>query len=232
MGAVQSRDGSLPSRKKVLAVVMLGAPGSGKGTQAHQISRRFVIPEISTGEMLREAVKKHTKLGKQAQQMMESGQLVTDGLVCGIVQDRLAEPDCSRGFILDGFPRTLEQARFLGDLLKRKGWGRERVLNLRVDQESLIRRLTGRRMCPVCGAIYNIYLAPPKQPGFCDRECAALIQRNDDTEQVIRRRMMDYERQTRPLIEFYRSKGQLYDVDGNMDPAGVTESIFSVLSAA
>jgi adenylate kinase len=211
------------------ALIFLGAPGAGKGTQAREVSKHFAIPQISTGDMLRDAVKKQTPLGLAARVKMEAGELVPDEVVCGIVEERIAEPDCQMGFILDGFPRTIPQAEFVGRMLQTKGRGDPLVLNIRVDHDVLMKRLTGRRTCSVCGEIYNVYFNPPKKEGVCDKEGGKLLQRADDNEETIRQRLVAYEKQTSPLIEYYRKKNLLCDFDGNRDPEPIAQEIVNAL---
>ena len=151
------------------ALIFLGAPGAGKGTQAREVARHFAIPQVSTGDILREAVKKQTPLGLAAKAKMEAGGLVPDEVVCGIVEERIGEPDCQKGFILDGFPRTIAQAQFVERMLQAKGRGRPQVLDIEVDEDLLLKRLTGRRTCSVCGEIYNVHFNPPKRKGFVTR---------------------------------------------------------------
>jgi adenylate kinase len=217
---------------KAKALVMLGAPGAGKGTQARGIAECFGIPHISTGDILREAVTKATPLGLAAQKEMEAGRLVPDEVVCGLVKERLQQPDARSGFILDGFPRTLGQARYLDRLLQSGGQADVFVLNLRVDPELLVKRLTGRRTCPVCGQIYNVYFNPPRKEGRCDRECAKLIRRSDDNEQTIRERFVAYENETKPLIEYYSRRNLLHDFDADGAPETITRRLCECLRKA
>lgn len=214
------------------ALIFLGAPGAGKGTQAREVSNLFAIPQISTGDMLREAVKKQTALGLAAKAKMEAGQLVPDEVVCGIVEERIGEPDCAKGFILDGFPRTLAQAEFVDAMLEAKGRGKPLVLNIKVDQEVLLKRLTGRRTCSACGEIYNIYFNPPKNEGICDKDGGKLLQRADDNEETIRQRLVAYEKQTSPLIDYYRRKNLLHDVVGHQEPDVIAEGLGRYLKSA
>ncbi len=207
------------------ALIFLGAPGAGKGTQAREVAKRFGIPQISTGDMLREAVQKQTPLGLAAKAKMEAGALVPDEVVCGIVEERIGRPDCQKGFILDGFPRTLAQAGFVDRMLQGKGRGNPQVLNIRVDEEVLVKRLTGRRTCAVCGEIYNIYFNPPKKEGICDKDGGKLVQRADDNEETIRQRLVAYANQTRPLIDHYRKKNLLFEVEGSRDPDTVAKDL-------
>jgi len=214
------------------ALIFLGAPGAGKGTQAREVANAFAIPQISTGDILREAVRKETPLGRAAKVKMEAGQLVPDDVVCGIVEERVSEPDCTHGFILDGFPRTLAQAEYVDRMLEAKGRGNPQVLNIRVDQDVLMKRLTGRRTCAVCGEIYNVYFNPPKQEGVCDKDGGELLQRADDKEETIRQRLVAYENQTRPLIEYYRRKNLLQDMDGNREPEVIAQDLCQLLKSA
>lgn len=217
---------------KTRALIFLGAPGAGKGTQAREVAKEFNIPQISTGDILREAVKKGTPLGLAAKVKMEAGQLVPDEVVCGIVEERISEPDCGPGFILDGFPRTLPQAEFVDRMLEAKGRGSPQVINIQVDHDVLMKRLTGRRTCAVCGEIYNIYFGPPKHEGVCDKDGGKLLQRADDNEDTIRQRLIAYENQTRPLINYYRRKNLLHDVDGNRDPEAIAQELCQFLKDA
>jgi len=217
---------------KAKALVIMGAPGAGKGTQARGIAECFGIPHVSTGDILREAATKGTPLGLAAQKEMEAGRLVPDKVVCGLVRERLQKPDAQSGFILDGFPRTLGQARYLNRLLRFLARGDLLVLNLRVDPELLVKRLTGRRTCSVCGQIYNVYFNPPRREGRCDRECARLIHRSDDNEQTIRQRFVAYENETKPLIEYYGGRNLLHDFDGDDAPEVITRQLCEFLRAA
>lgn len=217
---------------KAQALIFLGAPGAGKGTQAREVSKEFSIPQISTGDILRDAVKKQTPLGMAAKVKMEAGQLVPDEVVCGIVEERIGEPDCGKGFILDGFPRTLVQAKFVDSMLQKKGRGNPLVVNIRVEQDVLLKRLTGRRTCSVCGEIYNVYFGPPKKEGVCDKDGGKLLHRADDTEDTIRQRLVAYENQTSPLIDYYRKKNLLHDVDGNSEPDEIAKGLCKFLGSA
>lgn len=217
---------------KSQALIFLGAPGAGKGTQAREVSKFFGIPQISTGDMLREAVKKQTPLGLQAKAKMEAGQLVPDEVVCGIVEERISEPDCAKGFILDGFPRTLGQAKFVDEMLQAKKRGNPLVINIQVEQDLLLKRLTGRRTCSACGEIYNVHFNPPKKDGVCDKDGGKLLQRADDNETTIRQRLVAYETQTSPLIDYYRKKNLLHDVDGGQDPEVIAKGLIGYLKSA
>jgi len=217
---------------KTRALIFLGAPGAGKGTQAREVAKEFSIPQISTGDILRDAVKRGTPLGLAAKVKMEAGQLVPDEVVCGIVEERISEPDCTAGLILDGFPRTLPQAEFVDQMLVAKGRGSPLVINIRVDQEVLMKRLTGRRTCSVCGEIYNVYFGPPKVEGGCDKDGGKLLHRADDNEDTIRQRLVAYENQTSPLIDYYRRQNLLHDVDGNRDPGPIAKELCQFLKDA
>lgn len=214
------------------ALIFLGAPGAGKGTQAREVATHFGIPQISTGDILRDAVKKRTPLGMAAKAKMEAGALVPDEVVCGIVEERIGEADCQKGFILDGFPRTIAQAQFVDRVLQAKGRGRPQVLDIEVDEDLLLKRLTGRRTCSVCGEIYNVHFSPPKVEGICDKDGGKLLYRADDNEATIRQRLEAYHRQTSPLIEYYRAQGVLHEVDGNKDPETIAKGLLEFLSQA
>lgn len=212
------------------AVIFLGPPGAGKGTQARQIAESYGVPHLSTGDMFREHVSRGTPLGSRAKPIMERGELVPDDLVLRMVEERVSRPDCADGFILDGFPRTLPQAEKLDEILRRRFKTDPLVVHFVVDQDQLMRRLTGRRTCKIGGEIYNIYDHPPKVPGRCDNDGGELIQRPDDREEVIGERLAAYERQTRPLVDYYRRRGVLKDVDGMAAPAAVTKNVLELLA--
>jgi adenylate kinase len=212
------------------AVIFLGPPGAGKGTQAKQIAEQFGVPHLSTGDMFRDHVGRGTPLGLRARPIMERGELVPDELVLSMVEDKISRADCAKGFVLDGFPRTLPQAEKLDEILERHSSGRPLVVHFVVDATQLTRRLTGRRTCTVCGEIYNIYDRPPKVPGRCDQDGGELAQRPDDREEVIAKRLAAYERQTRPLVQYYRSQGVLKDLDGMAPPAEVTRRILELIA--
>jgi adenylate kinase len=211
------------------AVIFLGPPGAGKGTQARQIAESYGVPHLSTGDMLREHVSRGTPLGLRAEPIMERGELVPDDLVLSMVEERISRPDCGDGFILDGFPRTLPQARKLDEILERCKV-RPLVVHFVVDANQLMRRLTGRRTCAIGGEIYNIYDHPPKVPGRCDRDGGDLVQRPDDREEVIAERLAAYERQTSPLVDYYRGRGVLKDLDAMAAPAAVTKNVLELLA--
>jgi len=212
------------------AVIFLGPPGAGKGTQARQIAESYSVPHLSTGDMFREHVSRGTPLGLRAKPIMERGELVPDDLVLSMVEDRISRPDCADGFILDGFPRTLPQAEKLDEILRRRFKVEPLVVHFVVDKNQLMRRLTGRRVCGIGGEIYNIYDHPPKVPGRCDRDGGELIERPDDREEVIAERLAAYERQTRPLVDYYRQRGVLKDVDGMAAPQAVTKNVLELLA--
>jgi adenylate kinase len=214
------------------AFVFLGAPGAGKGTQAREVARHFGIPQISTGDILRDAVKGQTALGLAAKAKMDAGELVPDEVVDGIVEERVNQLDCQKGFILDGFPRTISQAEFVNRMLAAKGQGRPQVLDIEVDEDLLLKRLTGRLTCPVCGEIYNIYFNPPKVAGICDKDGGKLFHRADDNEATIRQRLDAYHKQTSPLIAYYRGLGVLMPVDGNKEPEVIAKGVLEFLSKA
>ncbi|HET9178860.1 MAG TPA: adenylate kinase [Terriglobia bacterium] len=210
-------------------LIFLGPPGAGKGTQARAVARELGIPHISTGDILREAARKKTSLGLAAKAKMDKGELVPDEVISPIVEERLGRPDCKEGAILDGFPRTIAQAKFLDAMLERVGLGEPLVLNIQVDADSVIERLTGRRTCPACGEIYNVYFNPAGHVGICDRDGSRLVQRADDNEDAIRIRLKAYEQDTLPLIDYYQRKDTLLQVDGNGAPAAITETLLSLV---
>ena len=205
-------------------IILLGAPGAGKGTQAKLIAATYGVPQVSTGDLFRENVARGTELGLKVKEVLSRGELVTDGLVNDMVAERLGHPDVRRGFILDGFPRTVGQAEWLDGYLKsrqlRDGSAapfsalRPLVIQVVVRYNQLLQRITGRRTCPTCGRIYNVHFQPPKVEGICDVDGGRLIVRPDDTEEVVAERLKAYERQTLPLVAYYKAKGQVVDVDG------------------
>jgi adenylate kinase len=197
-----------------LDIVLLGAPGSGKGTQAERIAPAFGLPHVSTGDILRAAVKGGTELGVAAKRFMDSGELVPDDVVIGIIRERLTQADTAAGFMLDGFPRTLEQAAALDEMLAGAGRALRLVLLIDVPEEELVQRLAGRRACRACGRGYNVVFDPPKVEGVCDVCGGELFQRDDDNEATVRNRLAVYRRQTEPLIGYYRDKGVLATVYG------------------
>lgn len=212
------------------AVIFLGPPGAGKGTQAKLVASRFNVPHLSTGDMLRDNVSRGTELGLLAKPVMERGELVSDALVLRMVEERIARPDCRNGFVFDGFPRTVAQAEALDGILAKQGIGAPAVIYFNVAEDVLMRRLTGRRTCKACGEIYNIYDRPPKLDGRCDADGGELVQRADDKPEVIRERLAAYDRQTKTLVDYYRSQGVLHEVDGAASMEAVTASVFGALS--
>ncbi|MBO8179395.1 MAG: adenylate kinase [Archaeoglobus sp.] len=210
-------------------LIFLGPPGAGKGTQAKRVVEKYGIPQISTGDMLREAVAKGTELGKKAKEYMDKGELVPDEVVIGIVKERLQQPDCEKGFILDGFPRTLAQAEALDEMLKELDKKIDAVINVAVPEEEVVKRITYRRTCKNCGAVYHLIYAPPKEDNKCDKCGGELYQRDDDKEETVRERYRVYRENTEPLIDYYRKKGILYDVDGTKDIEGVWKEIEAIL---
>ncbi len=213
------------------AVIFLGPPGAGKGTQAKRLAQRYGVPHLSTGDMFRDHVSRGTELGRLAKPIMERGELVSDEIVLGMVEERVSRPDCANGFVFDGFPRTLAQAEKLDLILERRHFGRPLVIHFLVDQDALLRRLTGRRTCIVGGEIYNIYEHPPRVDGRCDNDGGALVQRPDDRPEVIRERLAAYERQTKPLVDYYRQRGVLVEVDGAANMETVARSLLRILEA-
>ena len=209
----------------VLALILLGPPGSGKGTQARRMSKRLGIPQISTGDILRDAIKVRSPLGLAARSKMETGQLISDDIVCELVENKIQSPDCNKGFILDGFPRTLPQAVRIDRVLKNKPNYCIHVMILKVDRGTLLKRITGRRTCSVCGEIYNIYFNPAQHEGICDHDGKQLEQRNDDTLEASKNRQRAYQDLTYPLIEHYRNQDLLHEVDGSQDSLQLTEQL-------
>ena len=210
-------------------IIFLGPPGAGKGTQAKVLVEKYGIPQISTGDMLREHVAKGTDLGLKAKEYMEKGQLVPDEIILSMVKERLSQDDAQKGFILDGFPRTVAQAEALDKLLEEMGKKIEYVLALIVPDEELVTRLTGRRTCKNCGMMYHIKFKPPKVEGKCDACGGELYQRPDDNEETVRNRLKVYHEQTAPLIEYYRKKGVLFEVDGNKSIEEITQQLINIL---
>ena len=220
-------------------IIMLGAPGAGKGTQAKLIAAAYAIPQISTGDLFRENVANGTELGLKVKAILDRGDLVSDDLVDGMVAERLSQPDVHRGFILDGFPRTVGQAEWFDGYLKSRRGGNGTaapfsaispiVVQIVVEYNQLLQRITGRRSCPTCGRIYNVHFQPPKVEGICDVDGGRLVVRPDDTEAVVAERLKAYERQTLPLVAYYKAKGQLVDVDGNQAVGAVAAQALSAI---
>ena len=217
-------------------VILLGPPGAGKGTQSKRVEQRYHIPQISTGDILRQNVKADTSLGRAAKEVMARGQLVPDELVNPMVAERVREPDCDHGFILDGFPRTAAQAGWLDAFLENEFFDNSQpvnglliVIQLTVDYNELLLRLTGRRTCPTCGTIYNVHLKPPKVDELCDKDGTKLIIRPDDREEVIRERLNAYAQMTQPVADYYQATGRLKSVDGDLPIDQVTAQIFCLI---
>jgi len=202
------------------AFIFLGPPGAGKGTQSKRFAERRTLAHLSTGDMLRDAVSRGTELGRLAKPIMDRGELVPDDIVVRMIEERLDGSDCDGGVVFDGFPRTVAQAERLDRVLESRSFGKPVVVDFEVRPEVLMRRLTGRRTCSVCGEIYNVYDAPPRVPDTCDRDGGRLVLRADDRPEVVQERMAAYERQTRPLTDYYRRLGLLQEVDAT---AGVEE---------
>ena len=211
-----------------MKLILLGAPGAGKGTQAEVISQKLNIPSLSTGNMLREAQKKGTPLGQQAKSYMESGQLVPDELVIGIIKERMAQPDCAGGFILDGFPRTVAQAEALDQM----GVAIDRVIEIDVPDEAIVTRMSGRRVCEGCGASYHLTHNPPAAEGVCDKCGGKLVTRKDDDPKTVQQRLETYHRQTQPLVDYYQKAGKLRTIDGNQPLEEASAAILRALEAS
>jgi len=215
-----------------MKLILLGPPGAGKGTQAKMLTEEYSIPQISTGDILRAAVKDGTAMGLKAKEYMNAGGLVPDEVVVGIVRDRLQEADCENGFILDGFPRTVAQADALQDSLQEMNKELDRVISLEVDAEALVARLTGRRTCKQCGRGYHVSFDPSRQADVCDICGGPLIQRDDDQEETIRKRLQVYAEQTSPLISYYRETGLLLELDGMLPISQVQEKMLSLIQVS
>lgn len=211
-----------------MRTVLLGAPGSGKGTQGVVLSQKYTIPQISTGDLLRAAVSAGSELGKKAKSAMDAGALVSDDIVIGLIRERLSESDAQNGYILDGFPRNIPQAEALDDMLSKLGQPLQGVILLDVAFEELLQRLTGRRTCKDCGAIYNIHLSPSKVEDHCDSCNGELFQRADDNEETISNRLKVYEDQTSPLVGFYQSQNKLYKVAGSGSVDDITNEVAAI----
>ncbi|MGH8206328.1 MAG: adenylate kinase [Steroidobacteraceae bacterium] len=214
-----------------MRIVLMGAPGSGKGTQAQRLIERFGIPQVSTGDLLRVAVSRGTEYGLRAKAAMDSGGLVADEIVLGIIRERLAEADAGRGYILDGFPRNQAQALALAAMLETIGQPLDAVVLFEVDYAEIVRRISGRRTCQRCGRVFNIHTNPPGAPPHCDRceDNPPLLQRPDDEEATVKRRLAVYEQQTRPLAQHYAAQGLLHVIDANATADEVTARVMAVL---
>jgi adenylate kinase len=211
-------------------IILLGPPGAGKGTQAKMLVEKYGIPQISTGDILRAAVKEGTQLGKEAKRCMDKGELVPDAVVIGIVEERIQQPDCKQGYMLDGFPRTVPQAEALDGMLKNLNSQIDDVVSIEVDNEELVKRLTGRRTCRECGAGFHIMFDPPKQEGICDKCGGELYQRDDDNVETVTSRLKVYEAQTLPLIDYYKAQEKVRPIDGVGDIKGIFSRITQILS--
>lgn len=212
-----------------MKIIMLGAPGAGKGTQAKMIAKEYGIPHISTGDIFRANIKEGTELGKEAKTYMDAGQLVPDELTVKILLDRVAKDDCKEGYVLDGFPRTIPQAEVLDEALTKLGDKIDFAIDVDVPDENIVRRMGGRRACVTCGATYHIEHVPPKKDGICDTCGSELILRDDDKPETVSNRLKVYHDQTQPLIDFYTEKGILKSVDGTIDMMDVFASIKAIL---
>lgn len=210
--------------KDVLNIIMLGAPGAGKGTQARQLALKYNIPHISTGDILRESIKNRTQLGLKAKSYLDKGKLVPDEVIIDVVRERLLKEDCKNGFILDGFPRTIPQAESLDNHVSNL-----KVINIHVDEAELVKRLSGRRVCRKCGANYHIIYSPPTNEGICNMCGGELYQRDDDTEDTIKARLQVYKNQTAPLIEYYKKKNILFTVSGKGSIQDIFNEIIKVI---
>ncbi len=215
-----------------MRLIMLGAPGAGKGTQAAKVAEAFGIPHISTGDIFRANIKGGTELGRKAKGYMDAGQLVPDELVCDLVADRIAQDDCAKGYILDGFPRTIPQAEALDQATKKLGTGIDYAVNIDVPDEAIVSRMGGRRACLSCGATYHIAFNPPKTEGICDNCGKELVLRDDDKPETVQTRLNVYHEQTQPLIEYYANQGVLVTVDGTQSMDQVFDSIVSAVGEA
>ena len=213
----------------LMKIIMLGAPGAGKGTQAKMIAEKYSLPHISTGDIFRANIKNGTELGMEAKSYMDKGQLVPDELTVKILLDRVAKDDCKNGYVLDGFPRTIPQAKVLEDALNKTGEKIDYAINVDVPDENIIKRMSGRRACVNCGATYHIVNVPPRKEGICDKCGSELILRDDDKEETVKNRLTVYHDQTQPLIDFYSERNVLKNVDGTLDMMDVFKAITDIL---
>ncbi|PNZ53324.1 adenylate kinase [Staphylococcus arlettae] len=210
-------------------IILMGLPGAGKGTQASEIVKKFPIPQISTGDMFRKAIKDETDLGKEAKSYMDRGELVPDEVTVGIVKERISEDDAKKGFLLDGFPRTIEQAEALNDIMQELGRSIDAVINIEVPEEELMNRLTGRRICETCGTTYHLVFNPPKVDGVCDLDGGKLYQREDDNPETVANRLSVNVKQSKPILSYYQDKGVLENIDGSKDIKEVTSDVINIL---
>lgn len=212
-----------------MKIIMLGAPGAGKGTQAKMIADKYGVPHVSTGDIFRANIKNGTELGMEAKKYMDQGLLVPDELTVKILLDRVSQPDCKNGYVLDGFPRTIPQAEVLDKALAELGESIDYAIDVDVPDENIVKRMSGRRACVSCGATYHVVHVPPKKEGICDRCGSELILRDDDKPETVKNRLDVYHKQTQPLIEFYTKKGVLKTVDGTVDMQDVFKAIVAIL---
>lgn len=210
-------------------IVLMGAPGAGKGTQAKLLEKQLGLPQVATGDLFREHLKNETELGKLARQFIDAGELVPDDVTIGMVQDRLTQPDTANGVVFDGFPRTVAQAKSLERLLSQKGHRVSIVVFVEVDEDVLLQRLAGRWTCPICGRVYHTLFNPPKEPGLCDLDGGKLYQRDDDTEETQRHRIEVYFEQTEPVVDYYRAKGLLVDINGENSIEEVNQDLLNAI---
>lgn len=214
-----------------MKIIMLGAPGAGKGTQAKKIAEKYQIPHISTGDIFRANIKSETELGMKAKEFIDQGLLVPDEITIGMLLNRIQEKDCGKGYVLDGFPRTIPQAESLSEALKTLGTAIDYAIDIDVPDENIVSRMSGRRACLTCGATYHISFAPPKKEGVCDVCGAELVLRNDDKPETVQKRLSVYHEQTKPLVEYYKKAGVLRTIDGTQDMEAVFQSITDILGA-
>ena len=210
-------------------IILMGLPGAGKGTQASEIVKKFPIPHISTGDMFRKAIKDETDLGKEAKSSMDRGELVPDEVTVGIVKERISEDDAKKGFLLDGFPRTIDQAESLSQIMSELDREIDAVINIEVPEEELMNRLTGRRICEKCGTTYHLVFNPPKVDGICDIDGGKLYQREDDNPETVSNRLSVNVKQSKPILEYYNNKGVLKNIDGSKDIDEVTNDVIDIL---
>ena len=210
-------------------IILMGLPGAGKGTQASEIVKKFPIPHISTGDMFRKAIKDETDLGKEAKSYMDRGELVPDEVTVGIVKERISEDDAKKGFLLDGFPRTIDQAESLSQIMSELDREIDAVINIEVPEEELMNRLTGRRICEKCGTTYHLVFNPPKVEGICDIDGGKLYQREDDNPETVSNRLSVNVKQSKPILEYYDEKGILKNIDGSKDIDEVTNDVIDIL---
>ncbi|WP_281190893.1 adenylate kinase [Staphylococcus schleiferi] len=212
-------------------IILMGLPGAGKGTQATEITKKYPIPHISTGDMFRKAIKDETELGKEAKSFMDRGELVPDEVTVGIVKERISEDDAKKGFLLDGFPRTIEQAEALNSILEELGRTIDAVVNIEVPEEELMNRLTGRRICEICSTTYHLVFNPPKVEGVCDLDGGKLYQREDDNPETVANRLKVNVKQSKPILDFYSKQGVLKNIDGSRNIDEVTADVINILES-